>query len=675
MKGESNLSLHFFLLFMKNAVFILISLSILLIAISCNQEDDLVDTGVIQLSKAEMGGNVLSIDNQVSNIPVNENCVIKFSSALDTLSAKLSVSIVTQTGQSPVPVEFIFSNDLTQIELNPFSDLEFTTTYNLIITNGLKGAKKETFSGVTYTFITENGKLKITQITLNGLPFNTNQTPEDINFENISIAVTFSDAIPDQNLGQYFSLIPYAQSIASLSADQKTVTVINQNKLDYYARYTFYISNQLTSVDGLTFSGFSNQFMTGLDPSNKFPAISDEELLDKVQLHTFRYFYDYGHPVSGLTRERKGSGETVTIGGSGFGLMALLVGIERNFITRTEGIERLNKIVDFLTTADRFHGAWPHWMNGTTGETIPFGTKDNGADLVETSFMAAGLLTVRQYLDENVTFEADLKLKINALLNIIEWNWFTRGGQNVLYWHWSPNYDWQMNMQVRGYNEALITYFMAATSVDFPIEASVYTNGWANNGSIINGKSFYGIPLPLGYDYGGPLFFAHYSFLGLNPTNLSDNYGNYWMQNMNHSLINRQHCIVNPFNHIGYSENCWGLTASDDPAGYKVHEPVSGRDNGTITPSAALSSMPLIPDGSLAAMRHFYFILGDKLWGEYGFYDAFNPGQGWWANSYLAIDQGPIIVMIENYRSGLCWNLFMSAPETQQAMTKLGFAN
>lgn len=647
----------------------------LLIANSCNQEDNPVDTGVIQLSKAEMGGNVLSVDNQVTNIPVNGNCVIKFSSALDTLSAKSSVSIVTQTGQSPVPVKYIFSDDLTQIELDPLSDLEFTTTYNLIITNGLKGAKKQTFSGVTYTFITENGKLKITQITLNGLPFNTNQTPENINFENISIAVTFSDAIPDQNLGQYFSLIPYAQSIASLSADQKTVTVINQNKLDYYARYTFYISNQLTSIDGLTFSGFSNQFMTGLNPSYKFPLISDEELLDKVQLHTFRYFYDYGHPVSGLTRERKGSGETVTIGGSGFGLMALLVGIERNFITRTEGIERLNKIVDFLTTADRFHGAWPHWMNGSTGKTIPFGTKDDGADLVETSFMAAGLLTVRQYLDENVAFEADLKLKINALLNTIEWNWFTRGGQNVLYWHWSPNYDWQMNMQVRGYNEALITYFMAATSVDFPIEASVYTNGWANNGSIINGKSFYGIPLPLGYDYGGPLFFAHYSFLGLNPTNLSDNYGNYWMQNMNHSLINRQHCIVNPFNHIGYSEDCWGLTASDDPAGYKVHEPVSGRDNGTITPTAALSSMPFTPDGSLTAMRHFYFILGDKLWGEYGFYDAFNPGQGWWANSYLAIDQGPIIVMIENYRSGLCWNLFMSAPETQQAMTKLGFAN
>ncbi|MBE0639021.1 MAG: Ig-like domain-containing protein [Bacteroidales bacterium] len=660
---------------MKNALKILSALLMLSITISCKQEDDMVDAGVIQLTAAEFGGVVLSVDNPATNLPVNGNSVMKFSTAIDTITAKTSISIFNQTGQTAVPVKFAFTNDLTQIELDPLSDLDFTTTYSLVITNDLRGVQKETFTGVTYTFNTENGQLKIIQITLNGQPFNTNQTLQNVNYENISIAVTFSEAIPGENLNQFFSLIPYIQTNINLSADQKTVTVSNQNKLDYYTKYTFYISNQLVSLDELTFAGFSNQFMTGLDPSYKFPLISDEELLDKVQLHTFRYFYDYGHPVSGLTRERKGSGETVTIGGSGFGLMALLVGIKRNFITRTEGIERLNAIVDFLTTADRFHGAWPHWMNGSTGKTIPFGTKDDGADLVETSFMAAGLLTVRQYLDENVAFEADLKLKINALLNTIEWSWFTRGGQNVLYWHWSPNYDWQMNMQVRGYNEALITYFMAATSVDFPIEASVYTNGWANNGSIINGKSFYGIPLPVGYDYGGPLFFAHYSFLGLNPTNLSDNYGNYWMQNMNHSLINRQHCIVNPFNHVGYSEDCWGLTASDDPAGYKVHEPVSGRDNGTITPTAALSSMPFTPEESMTAMRHFYFVLGDKLWGEYGFYDAFNPGQGWWANSYLAIDQGPIIVMIENYRSGLCWDLFMSAPETQAAMMKLGFAN
>ena len=280
---------------------------------------------------------------------------------------------------------------------------------------------------------------------------------------------------------------------------------------------------------------------------------------------------------------------------------------------------------------------------------------------------------MRQYLNPNDDSEEAIISSINNLLNTIEWSWYTRDGQNVLYWHWSPDYGWDINMQIKGYNEALITYFMAASSETFPIDAQVYHKGWAGSSFFVNGKSFYGIQLPLGFDYGGPLFFAHYSFLGLNPVNLTDQYASYWTQNINHTLINRQHCIVNQKNYTGYSADCWGLTASDDPAGYKVHEPT--KDNGTITPSAALSSMPFTPEESMQALRHFYYVLGDKLWGSYGFYDAFNSHEGWWTSSYIAIDQGPIIIMIENYRSALCWNLFMSAPEVQQAMIKLGFSN
>lgn len=433
------------------------------------------------------------------------------------------------------------------------------------------------------------------------------------------------------------------------------------------------ISSQLQSANGFTFNGFNGYFITNLDSTDKFSPLSDESLLDLVQSTTFRFFWDYAHPVSGMARERLGSGETVTTGGSGFGIMAIPMAVERGFITRDQAIERLQTILGFLATADRFHGVWPHWMNGTTGKTIPFSTNDNGADLVETSFMAAGLLTVRQYLDPVNHSENELITQINTLLDEIEWNWFTRGGQDVLYWHWSPTVGWAMNMQVKGYNEALITYFMAATSETFPVPASVYHSGWASSSYFVNGKTFYGYELPLGFDFGGPLFFAHYSFLGLNPTNLSDQYANYWTQNVNHTLINRQHCIENPFNRTGYSSSMWGLTASDDPNGYAVHEPVSGRDNGTITPTAALSSFPYTPDHSMEALKFFYYTLGDKLWGQYGFYDAFNPHEGWWADSYLAIDQGPILIMIENHRSGLLWELFMSAPETQSAMNKLGF--
>jgi hypothetical protein len=242
----------------------------------------------------------------------------------------------------------------------------------------------------------------------------------------------------------------------------------------------------------------------------------------------------------------------------------------------------------------------------------------------------------------------------------------------VLYWHWSPDYDWEMNMQIKGYNEALITYIMAASSSTHSISADVYHQGWALDGEIVNGNDYYGIPLPLGQQYGGPLFFAHYTFMGIDPRNLSDRYASYWEQNRNHTLINRAHCITNPNNYVGYSEECWGLTASDNHEGYSAHSPTN--DPGVITPTAAISSIPYTPEESMAAIRFFYYQMGDRLWGEYGFYDAFNVTEEWTADSYLAIDQGPVIVMIENYRTGLIWNLLMSCPEVQAGLSKLGFS-
>jgi hypothetical protein len=353
--------------------------------------------------------------------------------------------------------------------------------------------------------------------------------------------------------------------------------------------------------------------------------------------------------------------------------MSIVVGIERNFITRQEGVDRLEKIVDFLTTADRFHGAWPHWMSGTTGNVIPFSPDDNGADLVETSYLIEGLLTARQYLSSSNTQESQLIDKINDLWETVEWEWFTKGGENVLYWHWSPDKEWIMNMQIKGYNEALITYFLAAASPTHPITASVYHQGWASNGAIINGNSYYGFILPVGMSYGGPLFFAHYSFLGLDPHNLSDQYANYWTQNVNHTEINHAYCADNPKNFVGYATNNWGLTASDNQDGYSAHSPTN--DLGVISPTAAISSIPYTPSSSLDAMKFFYYTIGDKMWGPYGFYDAFNVTEGWYATSDLAIDQGPMIIMIENYRTGLLWDLFMSCPEVTVSMNTLGFTN
>jgi hypothetical protein len=401
--------------------------------------------------------------------------------------------------------------------------------------------------------------------------------------------------------------------------------------------------------------------------------MSDEDFLDMVQEATFRYFWDYAHPVSGLARERLNSGNVVTTGGSGFGVMAILVGMERGYITRNEGAERILKILNFLSNADRFHGVWSHWMNGQTGKVIPFSQYDNGGDLVETSFMIQGLLAARQYFDQSNEDENNIRNLITDLWESVEWTWYQRASfSNYLYWHWSPNFGWQMNFKLIGWNETMIAYLLGIASPTYPIPASLYHNGWAGESSYTNGNTFYGHKLFVGWNYGGPLFFAHYSFLGFDPRNKKDAYANYFINNRNHTLINRAYCITNPKSHPGYNENTWGLTASDNPFGYSAHEPYNN-DNGTITPTAALSSFPYTPEESMGALKNFYRTYGKKLWGVYGFRDAFNIREDWFASSYLAIDQGPIIVMIENHRTQLLWNLFMSNPEIQPMLDSIGF--
>jgi hypothetical protein len=363
--------------------------------------------------------------------------------------------------------------------------------------------------------------------------------------------------------------------------------------------------------------------------------------------------------------------EVVTTGGTGFGVMAMIVAAERGWVPRDSVTSRLLTMVKFLAKADHYHGVFAHWLNGATGKTIPFSRKDDGGDLVETSFLFQGLLTVRQYFDRETPAETELRNRITWLWNDVEWSWHQKDRGNALYWHWSPNHGWAMDFELRGYNEALITYVLGASGPRYPIHPDVYHKCWAQSSHFKNGKEFYGIKLPLGFDYGGPLFFTHYSYLGLNPNGLKDRYADYKELNVNQTLINYRHCKENPKKYVGYGENCWGLTASDTYNGYNAHSP--DNDWGTITPTAALSAFPYTPEQSMRALKHFYFDLGDKLWSEYGFIDAFNLTQNWYADSHLAIDQGPIIVMIENHRTGLLWNYFMKDPDIQRGLRLLGF--
>ena len=419
------------------------------------------------------------------------------------------------------------------------------------------------------------------------------------------------------------------------------------------------------------------------DNNQEVIPISNEDLLDLTQQLTFKYFWDFANTPSGAARERYHvdnpnlNSNVVTTGGSGFGLMAILVGIERGYITRSEAVVRLQTILDFFENADRFHGAWSHWIDGNTGNTIPFSSLDDGGDLVETAFLVQGLICLKEYFKNGTQEEQNLANQADNLWKGVEWDWYTQN-QETLYWHWSPNHNFDINLELKGYNETLITFILAAASPDYPINPNVYTNGWANNGAIVTSENQYNTPLILDHagTGTGPLFWAHYSYLGLNPNNLSDQYANYWSLNKNHTTINYQHCVSNPNNFAGYGSNCWGLTASysrnnDGSVGYNAHDPEN--DTGVISPTAAISSIPYTPEKSLAAMQFFYQ-QGEDLLGPAGFYDAFSPHYNWYTKRYLAIDQGPEIIMIENYRSGLLWNLFMQNQDIQNGLNTLGFS-
>lgn len=418
------------------------------------------------------------------------------------------------------------------------------------------------------------------------------------------------------------------------------------------------------------------------DNTSATKVYTDEELLDSVQYQTFNYFWDGAEPISGLARERfhmdnvypNHDKDIITTGGSGFGLMAILVGVERKFITRQQALERYEKIVDFLEKADRFHGAWPHWLL-PSGEVTPFSKKDNGGDLVETAFLVQGLLAVKEYFKDGNEREQKLADKIQKLWEGVEWDWYTKNGEDVLYWHWSPEYNWEMNFPVGGYNECLIMYVLAAASPTHSINKSVYEKGWAKNGAITQDTTYYGLETELNhYEHDnaavGPLFWAHYSYLGLNPKGLTDQYADYWKLNTNHAMIQYKYAVDNPKGYKGYGENCWGLTSSYSIKGYAGHRP--GMDLGVISPTAALSSMPYTPKESMQFLR-FMYNEQDSLIGEYGPYDAFSLEDNWYLPRYLAIDQGPIPVMIENHRSGLLWKLFMANTDVQKGLEKLGF--
>lgn len=405
-------------------------------------------------------------------------------------------------------------------------------------------------------------------------------------------------------------------------------------------------------------------------------SMSDDELLTMLQEECFRYYWESSGPHSGMTRENvPGNDQIVTTGATGFGIMALVVGVNRGFISRAEGMERLTKIVGFLEKAPRYHGVWSHFMDDATGASLPvFDMFDNAGDLVETGFLIEGLLTARQFFNGTDNAERSLAERITRLWDAVEWDWYRRTSQgDALLWHWSPEWSWVIGHRIDGFNETMIIYLLAIASPTHAVPASLYYSGWASppGDHYANGNAYFGTKLDVGFDTGGPLFFTHYSYMGFDPHALTDRYTNYFENNRNVALINRAYCVANPGHHKGYGADDWGLTASDGPSGYVPHAPNASDDTGTMTPTGALASFPYTPEASMAAFKYFYRDLGDRLWGIYGPRDAFDLDQNWFAPIYMGLNQAPITVMIENYRTGLVWKLFMSNPEIAPMLKKI----
>jgi exo beta-1,2-glucooligosaccharide sophorohydrolase (non-reducing end) len=407
--------------------------------------------------------------------------------------------------------------------------------------------------------------------------------------------------------------------------------------------------------------------------------MTDEELLTMVQEAGFRYYWEAAEPHSGMTRENTpGDDDIVAVGASGFGVMAIMVGAERGFITHQQAIERLTRIAEFLATADHYHGAWPHFLSGSTGHRLPvFAIYDNGADLVETSFMLEGLLAARQYFEHDGPAGQALYEQITKLWQGVDWNWFRATPQHdALYWHWSPEYSFHIANRLTGWNEVMITYLDAIASPSHGIPASDYYSGWvgeAIGNPYANGKTYFGIKLDVGGGTGGPLFFTDYSFMGFDPRGIHDRFSDYFDNNRAMALINQQYCIHNPHHWKGYGDDTWGLTAVDGPEGYTPFEPTFELDDGTIAPTGAISAFAYTPQPSMAALKHFYRDLGAQVWSIYGFRDAFNLQQNWYSGITMGLNQAPMVVMIENYRSGLVWKSFMANPEIQPALKNIGF--
>jgi hypothetical protein len=424
------------------------------------------------------------------------------------------------------------------------------------------------------------------------------------------------------------------------------------------------------------------------------PSISNEEL-DKLQRDTFGYFLKETNPANGLVRDSTREGTPASITAVGLGLATYLVGAERGFITRVEAARRALTTLRFFWNSPQgeepdatgHKGFYYHFLDMQTGRRA----WRSELSTIDTTFLLAGVLASAEYFDRDTAGEREIRSLADAIYRRADWKWAQNGGITVSH-GWKPEtgflkYRWE------GYSEAILLYALGLGSPTHPLTEESY-GAWT---STYRWKKLYGHE----FLYAGPLFIHQLSHVWIDFRGIQDDFMrakgiDYFENSRRATYVQQQYAIRNPRNFRGYNENCWGITASDGPGpatsrvngverrffDYKARGIPYGPDDGTIAPWAAVASLPFAPEIVLPALKYF----GEEypqMTSEYGFKCSFNPSftagkrnkRGWVSKGYYGLDQGPIVLMIENYRTGLVWRLMRQCPYLVTGLRRAGFTN
>ncbi|HEX7155025.1 MAG TPA: glucoamylase family protein [Thermoanaerobaculia bacterium] len=439
-------------------------------------------------------------------------------------------------------------------------------------------------------------------------------------------------------------------------------------------------------------------------PSTPLPALTSEQLLDDVQQRTFNWFWETTNPKNGLVHDRWPTKSFSSIAAVGFGLTSYGVGVERGWITRDAAAQRVLTTLRFFLNAPSgpaaqgmtsYRGFYYHFLDMETGERF----KDVELSTIDTTLMLAGALFCQSYFDRDNETERAIREAAEELYRRAEWTFFHERPPLVSM-GWTPEnglHDWDYT----GYNEAMLLYILALGSPTHPIDPSA----WQAYQKTYQWRTYQGQP-HLNF---APLFGHQYSHVWIDFRGIQDAYMrekgiDYFENSRRATLAQRAYAIENPMGWRGYGADMWGLTACDGPTDAELE--IDGqkrrfytyaargaagnevRDDGTLAPTAAAGSMPFTPELSIRVLDNMRRTYGQHLYQQYGFLDSFNPtlrtpmktqhghivdGIGWFDGDYLGIDQGPIVLMIENHRSELVWKMMRKNPHIVRGLKKAGF--